>query len=127
MLGAWACLVIRGDFDAAAIVFESAADNFSSAPMKVKAATLEFRDKVHDANDFPKGRGEGNVFSFSCTESNERLHFGSPDDGTTGVHDNIASSGVSGQWIMGGAMLPGASPICVNEAFKAACGIRLEV
>ncbi len=62
--------VIRGDFDAAFIVFEDSAAYRRGFDIEGETTGLEFAHKVHKANDFAESRRKGNIFGFSGGKSN---------------------------------------------------------
>ena len=92
VFGSWASAMICGDFNATLVVFKHSAVNGGGRDVEAEAARLEFADEVHEADDFAEGGGEGDVLGLSGGEGNKGLHFGGPNDRTTGVHNEVAST-----------------------------------
>ena len=126
MLGARTVAMICSNFDATLVVFEDSTVNAGGGDVEVKTARLQFVDEVHKSNDFAEGGGEGDILGLGCGQGDDGLHFGGPNNGATGVRDEVAGTGVSRKGVGRGAVLPGAGPVCINEAFKATGEVGFE-
>ena len=70
VLGTGTSPVIRGNFDAAFVVFEDGAVHGRGFDIEFEATGLEFAHEVHETNDFTESRRKGNIFGFGRGESN---------------------------------------------------------
>ena len=82
------------------VIFEETTLNLWNIIIEREFAFLEFIHLIEGTNDFTKGRRKSNIFCFSSTERNKRLHLGSPNNGTARVSNNITSAGMCRQWII---------------------------
>ena len=99
-------MMIRSNLNTAHVIFEDTTLNIWNRMIEREFEFLEFVHLIEDIYEFTKGRGKSNVFCFSSTEINKRLHLGSPNNGTASVSKNITSAGMCIQWIMWRLILP---------------------
>eukprot|EP00980_Cylindrotheca_fusiformis_P008443 scaffold1786_cov138-Cylindrotheca_fusiformis.AAC.1 len=127
VLGARTDLGRASHLQCARIVFKCRAEDLQLLAVIYDPPSLALLHQVHQWDGLTQGLGQGAILGFGCTEADLSDELGCPQDGTTGVPNEVAQARPGSRRVIqhGSLLVPGACQISIREDLESDRPIRM--